>query len=546
MHPTIVIGHRNPDSDSICSAWAYARLKARCEPEGAFLAARCGSLNPQTRFIFDHLELTPPPFIRDVYPQISDITEPELKLVTTSTPLLEVMELIERHKINQLPVVDERLRYQGMVGIFEIAQFYMRAGSARPRYAFHSENFGRVLEGFYLKSGRPSSFTAAVVVGAMPHGHFLEQVTGLKEENLVLVVGMRRELIAYAVQHQFPALILTGFGEQEEIDIDFGDFAGTVFISRQDTAETLRKLVLSIPVSELMNRNLPIVKHTDYTEEVRETMLKNDYRGLPVVDDEGRLEAVVTRSDLLKKRAKKLILMDHNELSQAVEGAETAEIREIVDHHRLGTPKTRFPVTFFAKPVGSTCTLVYQLYRINRIEIGRPTAALLLAGLLSDTIILKSPTTTAEDHEAAQELKRLSGLDPEEFGRLIFSAAGSLAERDPQKVIEADFKLYQEYGLKVGIGQVEIISLSELEESFEALLEALQTTSAKKGLDWGMLLVTDIISGHSRLLSLGPEKGERGLAFRRLAEHLFDLPGILSRKKQLLPEILRVLEEINQ
>jgi len=256
---------------------------------------------------------------------------------------------------------------------------------------------------------------------------------------------------------------------------------------------------------------------------------------------------VVTRTDLLKKVARRLILVDHNELSQAVEGAEKAEVCEIIDHHRLGTAKTRLPVYFYAKPVGSTCTLVYQLYRINRMEIEVPVAAVLLAGILSDTVILKSPTTTAEDREAVVELSRRAEIDYQEFGRQLFSSSDSLKERDPRRVIEADFKAYEEFGLKVGIGQVEIVNLGELDESCDPLLTALGMVTAEKGLDWGLLLVTDIIASHSRLLSCGPKAAvaERILAYRRLNEHLFDLPGVLSRKKQLLPEILRVLEELN-
>jgi manganese-dependent inorganic pyrophosphatase len=546
MSETIVIGHRNPDTDSVCSAYGYARLKNLLDPETTYLPARCGTLNPQTRFVFDHLGIKPPVFIKDVYPKISDIMTCEVNGIDSQDPILEVMEKVERLKVHLLPVIS-RGRYAGIVSIFELAEFFMTGGSGRPIYHFSRDNFGRVLDGFYLVRGRRASFRASLFVGAMPYDRFLERVSGVRHEDAVLIVGKRYDHIRYAVEHQFPALILTGFKGRDDIDFDFGSYQGTVFVSALDTAETIRKLIVSVPAGTIMVTDVPTVRTGDYQEDVRELMLKSDYRGLPVVDDDGGLLAVVTRSDLLKKVARRLILVDHNELSQAIEGAEKAEICEIIDHHRLGTAKTRLPVYFYAKPVGSTCTLVYQLYRINQVEIDARIAKVLLAGILSDTVILKSPTTTAEDREAVIDLSRRAGTDYAAFGRLIFSSSDSLKERDPRTVVEADFKVYEEFGVKVGIGQVEIVNLGELDESFAPLLAALGTATAEKGLDWGLLLVTDIIASHSRLLSCGPRAAAAGriLAYRRLEENLFDLPGVLSRKKQLLPEILRVLEELN-
>ncbi|MCD8491102.1 MAG: DHH family phosphoesterase [Geovibrio sp.] len=237
--------------------------------------------------------------------------------------------------------------------------------------------------------------------------------------------------------------------------------------------------------------------------------------------------------------------MDHNELSQAVDGAETALIHEIVDHHRLGTIKTKTPIHFFAKPVGSTCTLVYQQYIINGVEIDRETASILLSGILSDTVILKSPTTTEEDKRAVSALAELAGINYEEYGVEIFSATDSLKTRDPQSIINTDFKIYEEYGIKVGISQVEVVTLQEMDEVKNNLIQAISINTNEKGLDWGMLLVTDIIMERSILLTTGFEAAEKILAYNRTEDRCFDLPGVLSRKKQLLPEILRVLEELN-
>lgn len=545
MKEIIVIGHKNPDTDSICSAYCYAQLKNKLTPHIKHTAARCGTMNPQTKYIFNRLNLDAPLFIADVYPKVIDVMTKDVIAVNHDAPIMDVMKNIDTLKIRLTPVICENGKYAGIVSILELADFFITGDTGRPTYLFNKHNFGKVLDGFYHINGNKDQFTASLVVGAMPYERFIERMENLPHEETVLIVGKRRDIIQYAIDHHFPALILTGFKGEEDIDIDFANYTGTVFISAHDTSETLRKIVMSVPATAIMTSNVPTIKETDYLEYVRDLMLQDDHRGLPVINDTGQLTGIVTRSNLLKKVSKRLILMDHNEISQAVDGAEKSEICEIIDHHRLGTPKTKFPVYFYAKPVGSTCTLVYQLYKFNQIEIDQTIASLLLSGVLSDTVILKSPTTTKEDVDAVNELSAITNIDHIEYGKDIFSSSDNLKDRDPNEVINADFKIYEEFGVKAGIGQVEIVNMSELDESFDALLSSLKTTASHKGLNWSMLLVTDIISSHSKLISVGLDAGEKVLKYRKLTDNLFDLPGVLSRKKQLLPEILRVIEELN-
>jgi manganese-dependent inorganic pyrophosphatase len=292
-----------------------------------------------------------------------------------------------------------------------------------------------------------------------------------------------------------------------------------------------------------MTADIPHLSEGDYLDAAGDALMGVDHKGLPVTDED-RLIGILTRSDILKKIQKQLILMDHNELSQAVDGADTAKILEIVDHHRLGTIKTKTPVHFFAKPVGSTCTLVYQLYRINGLEPDDKTAAILLSGILSDTVILKSPTTTKQDIEAVTELSGIAGVEYERYGVEMFSSTDSLKSRKSSDVVESDFKVFSEYGRKVGIGQVEVVNLEELEGVKQELNDAILKVRTSKGLDWSMLLVTDIIREESVLLTSGFEPAEKLLSYKQTGEKRFYLPGVLSRKKQLLPEILRVLEEL--
>ncbi len=330
------------------------------------------------------------------------------------------------------------------------------------------------------------------------------------------------------------------------MDIDFTGYKGWVYLSDLDTAETLRNLQLSIPAKSFMKTDVPHLTEDDYLDAAGETLMSVDHKGLPVTND-GRLIGIFTRSDIIKKVQKELILVDHNELSQAVDGAETARITEIIDHHRLGgTIKTKTPIHFYAKPVGSTCTLVSQLYKINGLEPDPKTAAVLLSGILSDTVILKSPTTTKQDVEAVHELAGIAGLDFEKYGVEMFSSTDNLKSRTPEDIIGTDFKVFSEYGRTVGIGQVEVVNLEELDDVKQTLLEGLDKVKEEKGLIWSMLLVTDIIREESVLLSSGYQLGEKLLSYKQSGDRRFYLPGVLSRKKQLLPEVLRVLEELSE
>jgi manganese-dependent inorganic pyrophosphatase len=545
MPEIYVIGHKNPDTDSVASAYAYAKLKNILDPENTYVAARCGSLNKQTRFIFDKIGAHVPVFIKDVYPKVSDVMTRKVVAIDENDPVFGVIRNIDELKIRITPIVEGGNVFKGVVSIFELSDFLASKDiTAKPVFHFRGENFEKVISGYCHIRGKAEEFNASVMIGAMPYDRFKAQMEALKTNDIVLVVGKRRDIVEYAINNNLPAIILTGIKDEADVDFDFSNYSGWVYISELDTAETVRRLQLSIPAKAVMRTDIPCVDENDYVEPLKEKLLQIDHKSLPVIRD-GRLVGIITRSDMIKKVQKGLILTDHNELSQAVDGAETAIIHEIVDHHRLGTIKTKTPVHFYAKPVGSTCTLVFQLYAINGVEVDKTTAAILLSGVLSDTVMLKSPTTTEEDKKAVKMLSELAELNYEEYGLEIFSATDGLKTRDPQNIIHTDFKIYEEYGIKVGISQVEVVTLQEMNDVKESLFEAIAKNTAENGLDWGMLLVTDIIMEKSVLLTTGFEAGEKVMAYNKIDEKYYDLPGVLSRKKQLLPEILRVLEELN-
>ena len=360
------------------------------------------------------------------------------------------------------------------------------------------------------------------------------------------MVGQRAQIIEYAVEQQFPALILTGIKEPKDVQIDLKDFRGTIFVSRIDTAETVRRLRLSIPVMDIMKTEYPELKEDDHFDDAKKRLVNSDIRGLPVfsADEDHRFLGVVTRRCFIERPRRQVIMVDHNEAAQSIRGIEHADINEIIDHHRLGAEKTRSPIYIAAKPVGSTCTIVHQHYLQAGLSIDKTTALVLLAGILSDTVVLKSPTTTAEDRQSAVQLANTAGTTVEEFGGRIFSHTAVLSDQKPEEVIKADFKEYHEFSFRIGIGQVEVPTFQDLDEVMQDYLNALKHLQAELRMDWTMLLISNVLKEQSKLLCTSFPTAEDKLVFKKEEQGLFDLPEILSRKKQVLPEILRVLEEV--
>ena len=543
MSKISVIGHRNPDSDSICSAIAYAYLKNRIDKEHEYSAFRCGNVNSQTKFILENASMTAPAFIGDIYPKVKDVMSKDVVSSRADSPVFNVMKNIENLKIRMTPVVDDNNKVNGIVSILEINDYFMTGDILKkPVYTFRPENFENVIDGYFHAEGKFEEFSASIMVGAMPYERYVKHMEKFDLRQTMLVVGKRRDIVEFALKNEVPAIILTGIKSTGDLDFDFSDYKGWVYISNLDTAETLRRLTLTVPAKYLMSSDIPVIKPNDDLDDAKDLMLRHNRRGLIVVDDNEKLVGIVTRSDVLKGHRQKMIMVDHNEMNQAVDGAETAEVLEIVDHHRLGTIKTARPIQFLAKPVGSTCSIIYEQLRNFKIELPENIGLLLLSGILSDTVMLKSPTTTAYDKEIVDELTEFLKIDCSEYGKKMFYATDSLKSREPEEVIDADFKKYSEYGLDFGIGQVEVVNLNEINELNDDFVTALKSIRDRKKLDFAMLLVTDIINTDSVLISTEFYAARR-LTYKKLDDYTFDLPGVLSRKKQLLPDVLRVLEE---
>jgi len=546
MQKTFIIGHRNPDTDSVCAPYCYAWYKAQIEPEGRFIAGILGNLNPQTRFIFDHLGVNVPPLIRDVYPKAEDLMLDNLYTIHENEPVGYVTQLMEEKKVRTVPIVDAAHNYLGLISMHEIAHYFMpRQYDERPFYSLRPENLFKVIPGYYLKNGSAEEYDLQMMVGAMAFETFITRLN----QNLksspdtcpLLIAGNRMDIIEYALKRDFPIVILTGMTETECRNLDTSGFKGWIFVSKVDTAETIRLLRISTPAKEIANKNLPVLKRSDSLKEIKKILLNVDHHGIAVLEGQ-KLIGLVTNSRLIDPPRHKVIMIDHNEAAHSVEGIEQADIVEIIDHHKLDIMRSSTPVYVYAEPLGSSCTLVYKHIRSSRLVPPREIAALLLSGILSDTIILRSPTTTIEDIQAAEELAELAELNVEDWGREIFRHAASLSAADPDEAIARDFKIYREEGYRTGIAQMEVITLSDLNSVKLQYLDALYRAKEKFALDWAMLLITDIIGEESMLLSTSFPLAAN-LIYHCVDENTFHLPDVLSRKKQLLPDVLHVLKE---
>ncbi len=529
--------------DSVCAAYSYAVLKNTIDPDNEYVPVMLGKANGNTKKLFENLQIELPQFLRDVFSRVSEVQKKGEFSITSHDPLYILMEIFQHHHPTVVPVLDDGV-FKGLISADDINAFFLRenSGATRQRYLLSEENIERIIEGVYIQRGSIDTVRAPYMIGAMEYGMYLDRLECLTEKP-VLIVGYRKEHIEAAIKNQLPGIVITGVSDPSKMDIDFSSFKGFVYISFLDTAETLRLLKLSTPIIDILPADNPDMKIEGdmLFDDAKRKLQESEYRGLSVYTD-GKWSGYVTRRCFLDKPRQRIILVDHNEAEQSVKGIEEAEITEILDHHRLAPPRMKTPIYIVSEPLGSTCTIIYEQFKKWDVDIDPLTAKVLLAGLTSDTVMLKSPTTTLYDKQVAAMLCEIGGIeDYNAFSHAIFSDGTSLSERDPETVILSDMKTYNEKNVKFAIGQVEVMTLEEVRDIKEGYVKELERIRDKNGLDWCMLLISDVISENSVLLMTEHDK-EKYLIYEKLESGIYTLPGVLSRKKQLLPEILRVLE----
>lgn len=542
MSKIYITGHKNPDMDSIAAAYSYSVLKNKIDPDNQYIPVALGAMNSISRSLFERLGIKSLDILKDTFSKVKDVCKRPTLILEPEDPIYELVNMYNQTNPSVVPIMKDGI-YKGLLSVDDINKYFLRENyDSRPVYSLDINNIRRVVKGFMIKRGSVDDFVAPIMVGAMRFSVFKKRLKDCKEKPL-LVVGCRNDHIAEAIKEQIPGLILTGVEEDSLDEIDFFGFNGFVYASHEDTAETIRLLRLSVKVETLLIPSKEITITQDMLfDSAKGILADSNKRGLPVFDKEnGSFMGFITRRCFLERPRTKLILVDHNEASQSVKGIEDAEIVEIIDHHRLDAVKTTNPISITAMPVGSTCTIVFEQFNRYDQEIDPLTAKVLLAGIASDTVMLKSPTTTSLDRNAVKTLCAIASVDFEAFGKELFSRGSSLSSVDAKSAISSDFKVYTERGVKFGIGQIEVTTLDDIDEVSDNYLAELEKKKEGDSLDWAMLLVTNVLTSTSILLCTNYKNNYR-FEYEELKSQIFSLPGVLSRKKQLLPEIIRVLE----
>lgn len=545
MADIYVTGHRNPDMDSICSAYTYAFLKNLVDSENRYIPARLGSVNKNIKNLFAKMHLSLPVMLKDVKPKVKEVTKSPKYTIEIDDPIYTLLDIFARYKPTVVPAFNEKGEYVDLLDSDDINAFFLQENDGNRReYAIREENIEKIIPGEFYKHSDVPIIKSPLMVGAMEYAQFKKRLSDSPSKP-ILVTGLRERHIKKAISENIPGLVITGIEDKAALSIfDFSSFSGFVFLSNIDTAETIRYLRLSTPVSVLINceKVARQIGSNALFDDVKVELMNSDERGFSIFEGDKWI-GFVTRRCFLTKPKQKIILVDHNESEQSVIGIEDGEIVEIIDHHRLAPPRMKTPIYICSEPLGSTCTIVYEQFKKYGLKPDKKRATILLSGLMSDTVILKSPTTTEYDKHVAQKLAERAGVkDIHEFCQELFSAGSGLAGQEPTKVIESDLKKYFEYGVKFAIGQVEVTNLTEINTLRSIYLNALSREKEALALDWCMLLVTDVINDTSILFTTGYDR-ESKFFWEKISDNLYDLPGVLSRKKQLLPEVLRVLED---
>jgi manganese-dependent inorganic pyrophosphatase len=541
-----VVGHRNPDTDSICSAVAYAELRRR---QGLLTvtAARAGNINHQTEFVLDRLGVSVPELLSDVHPRIKDVVPDAVVTIEESTPMSKAIELYHKHHIRMLPVIDKQHRPKGLLLLKKASEaFLVPSDPDKLRRVYASlESIRSCLGATAHNLVDPNRVeNLAMYVGARSEASFSSWVEEISPERTILITGDRSGIQQMAVDAGVRLLIVSGNSKiSTELIALARDRGVSILVSPYDTANSVWLTRMATPVGSLIEDDFIVVTPSDLLEDLRLKLQHSKYPGAIVIGADGKVIGVATKSHLIKSSPKKLILVDHNELSQAVPGAEKVEILEVIDHHRLGNFHTDLPIRFINQPLGSTCSLVATLYQQAGIEPETKVAGLLLAGLLSDTVILKSPTTTDIDRQLVPWLEGLSGQEHESFGSEMFAAGSSMASGTTAKdLLLTDFKEYKVGDHLLGLGQVEVVSLHSFYLRRDELKAELDKLRAQKGYELVALLVTDIVMETSLLLTAGSNELPYIIGYPQEGEGLYRLKGVLSRKKQLVPHLLKVFK----
>lgn len=545
-----VIGHKNPDTDSICSAIAYADIKNRTAPKDKkYVPKRAGQINQETEYVLNRFHVDPPGYISNVGTQVKDMdirTSPEAH---KDISLKRAWDIMMKNELVTLPVRDEKEALEGIVTIGDIAKTYMDTtdsyllGNARSQYYWIADT----VDGLIIVGDKDKHFEHGKVMVAAGS---LEIMEAYIEEGDLLIVGNRDDVQIQAMNCKARCIVVCLGSEISEEVKKMANETGTVIImSPYDTFTVARLINQSIPIGYIMKTENLVSFHTeDFTDDIQEVMAKYRHRAFPVVNKRGKCVGTISRRNLLGMNKKKLILVDHNEKDQAVDNIEKADILEIIDHHKLGRLETMAPLMFRNQPVGCTATILYQMYGEQKLEIPAHIAGLLCSAIISDTLMFRSPTCTLADKMAAGALALIAGIDIEKFAKEMFTAGSNLRGKAPEEIFYQDYKKFIADGdITFGVGQISSMDEEELEEVKLRILPLMKSECGNNGVSKIYFMLTNIINESTELLYCGEDSQKMAaIAFGKEPEgESFLLEKVVSRKKQLIPALMEAAQILN-
>jgi manganese-dependent inorganic pyrophosphatase len=549
VNEILVIGHRNPDTDAICSAIGYAEFKRRTGTAGV-VAARCGDTNDRIDFVLDTFGVPAPRFVADVSPRVRDVMYRNVVSVPPRTSVIEAITAMDERNLRVLPVLDSERRCLGLLSVFKATKFFYPAPN-RPfdsrRILSSVRSLNRVLQGKMLGAFDPDQEQDMILmVGAMKPASFAARLPQYPPEKLLVVVGDREDIQRLAISGRVRVVIVTGGLEvSDEIRQLAQANEVSLIISPHDSATTSMLCRSAITVEHMLREDFLTFREDERLCDIQRVAVESQFQAFPIVDEDKRVVGILTKSCFLRKVARQLILVDHNELSQAVQGANHLEIIEIIDHHRLGAFTTAQPILFRNEPVGSTCTIVADCFLRQGVELPASIAGLLLSGLVADTLNLTSPTTTRRDAEVLSQLEAISGVNATAFTEKLFNSGSVLVSKPAIEAINVDCKEYVEDGRRFSVAQIEELGFSQFRKRKTEVSSALQKFRTDNDYFFSSLLVTDVVRQTSLLLVAGEKALLDEIEYPELEAGIYELAGVVSRKKQLLPFLTQCLKRIS-
>jgi manganese-dependent inorganic pyrophosphatase len=544
-----VLGHKNPDTDSVVSAAAYAELK-RAQGFSNVVAARAGAVNPQTEYIFHRFGVPLPEFIPDLVPKVEYYLGEKPACVAESMPLWEALSVMEGSTRQVLPIVDAQGKYRAMLHYGAFAQNILAKINPK-RKAVIPTSLSHLVQTIKAQPlvvfDADTVFNARMVVAALSREKFEDYIHAEPADNKIVLVGDREDAQRIAVEAGVKVVIITnGILPSKEIK-ELAEKKGVSLLSSPyDTSSTSLLVLYSAPVITVADDGIAPLMRRDWIKTAKQAIAASPSRSVPVVDDEGKVVGLFSEGDLIKEANIEVIMVDHNEFSQAVEGIEHYRILEVIDHHRLGSFTTQYPITFINKVVGSTSTIVASMFRETRTPLTRQLASILLCGILSDTLVLKSATATDIDRDTVEYLAGITDLAIDEIGNDIMTSASEAARLPVEKMVRVDRKEYEASGKRLSVSQIELTSASEIMDRAGEVLQGLALLRAETGCYLAALMATDITMLESLLFLDADPDLYPYVNFPSPQKNIYRLKDILSRKKQLMPSLFEMVEKARE